>query len=185
MIRMITKKVSGKVFDFYSSWSKREDGMAAVEAALIFPILMTLLLGTFDMGNAILTNQKAIRASQVTADLVTRTPTISMDGIDEAINAGELSFTPFPSDTFGVDIVSIRFDDDAVPEIIWRETRNMSPNPDVLDDVASLAEAGNGVVVVSVQYLFEPLFAGFVVEQIPMQEIAFARGRRSATVNLE
>ena len=179
------KTIAGKLSNFYRGWIAGEDGVAAAEAALIFPILMTLLLGVFDMGNGILSNQKAIRASQVTADLITRNPTVSAADIDEAINAGELAFTPFPSDTFGVDIVSIRFDDDAVPEIIWRETRNMTANPDVLNDVASLAEAGNGVVVVSVKYLFEPLFAGFIVDQIPIQEIAFARGRRSATVNLE
>ncbi len=181
MIKNITKKVS----NFCKGWVGGEDGVAAAEAALIFPILMTLLLGVFDMGNGILSNQKTIRASQVTADLVTRLPSVTTADIDEAINAGQLSLTPFPSDTFGVDIVSIRFDDDALPEIIWRETRNMTPNPDVLTDVAALAEAGNGVVVVSVQYLFEPLFAGFIVDQIPMQEIAFARGRRSATVNRE
>ncbi len=179
------KKIAEKFLDCCKKWFCSQDGAAAVEAALVFPILLTLLLGTFDMGNGILSNQKAIRASQVTADLITRTPTVSDADIDEAIDAGELSFAPFPSDTFGVDIVSIRFDDDAVPEIIWRETRNMTPNPNVLTDVQALADPGNGVVVVAVQYLFEPVFAGFIIDNIPMEEIAFARGRRSATVNKE
>ncbi|MCC7304797.1 MAG: pilus assembly protein [Alphaproteobacteria bacterium] len=166
-------------------WVGAEDAVAAVEAALVFPILMTLLLGTFDMGNAILANQKTIRASQVAGDLITRERTISSAGIDEAVEAGELAFAPLDASSFGVDIVSLRFNDDAEPEIVWRETRNMSPNPDVLDSVASLAEAGNGVVVVTVQYLFEPIFSGFVTGEIPMQEISFTRGRKSAVVNLE
>ncbi len=174
-----------KISQFLTRWLGEEEATAAAEAALIFPVLMTLLLGVFDMGNGILTNQKTIRASQITADLITRNSTVSTTDIDEAIEAGELALEPFSSATFGVDIVSIRFDDDAVAQIIWRETRNMAPNPDVLTDVAALAEANNGVVVVAVRYLFEPVFAGFVVDQIPMEEVAFARGRRSATVNLE
>jgi hypothetical protein len=136
------------------------------------------------MGNGILANQKAIRASQVVADLVTRNMNVSAQEVDEAITAGGLAFQPLDDSSYGIDIVSIRFNDDnADPEIVWRDTRNMSPNPDVLDDVTSLAEAGNGVVVVSVKYLFKPVFAGFVINDIPMQETAFARGRRSAVVN--
>jgi len=172
-----------KIRSLIKKWSANQEGLAAVEAALIFPILMTMLLGTFDMGNAILSNQKTIRASQVAADLVTRTPTIDTAGINEAITAAQLAFEPFSSLSFGVDIVSIRFDDDAAPQIIWRETRNMTADPNVLTRVAPLAEAGNGVVVVIVNYQFEPVFAGFIINAIPMQEIAFARGRRSATVN--
>lgn len=170
---------------FVSRWLGSEDATAAVEAALVFPILLTLLLGTFDMGNGILANQKTIRASQVVADLITRERSVDTNDINEAVEAGRLAFETMSSDTYGVDIVSIRFDDDADPEIVWRETRDMSPVADVLTNVASLAEAGNGVVVVTVEYLFEPIFAGFIVDEMPMQETAFTRGRRSAVVNRE
>ncbi|HBR68484.1 MAG TPA: hypothetical protein DEA55_03815 [Rhodospirillaceae bacterium] len=182
---MTIKALKRKFLTVCTRWSREECGVAAAEAALIFPILMTLLLGTFDMGNGILSNQKTIRASQVTADLITRDQTVTATDLEEAVRAGELALTPFPTGSYGVDIVSISFDNNAVPQIVWRETRNMTPNPDVLNDVAALAEAGSGVVVVSVKYLFEPVFAGFIVDQIPMQEIAFARGRKSAIVNLE
>lgn len=168
---------------FIKKWIRNDDAVAAVESALVFPILLTLLLGTFDMGNAILANQKTIRASQVVGDLVTRTRSIDTAGIDEAITAGQLALAPLDTSSFGVDIVSIRFDDDAQPVIVWRETRGMTPITDVLTRVESLAEAGNGVVVVTVQYIFDPLFSGFVIGEIPMQEIAFTRGRKSAIVN--
>lgn len=174
-----------KIQNYLRNWARDEGGMAAVEAAMIFPVLLILLVGTFDMGNGILANQKTIRASQVVADLVTRNRSITAAEISEAVDAGELALQPFETAEYGVDIVSIRFDEDAQPEIAWRETRNMAASADVLDNVASLAEANGGVVVVTVQYLFEPAFAGFVVNEIQMQETAFARGRRSAVVNLE
>lgn len=166
-------------------WAREEDGLAALEAGIIFPILLTLLLSTFDMGNAILSNQKTIRASQVAADLVTRERVISSADLNEAIEASRLAFEPLNSSSFGIDVVSVRFDEDAHSEIVWRETRNMTADPDILDRVADLAEPDGGVVVVVVQYIFEPIFAGFVVNDIPMQEIAFARGRQSAVVNME
>lgn len=169
----------------WQNWLESEEGMAAVEASMIFPVLLVLLVGTFDMGNGILANQKTIRASQVLADLVTRSSTVSVGDIDEAIEAAELALQPFDTTTFGVDLVSIRFDEDGDPEVVWRETRNMTASASVLNDVLPLAEPNGGVVVAIVEYLFEPAFAGFVVNEIQMQETAFARGRRTAVVNLE
>lgn len=171
----------------FKKWARAEDGVAAMESVFVFPILMVLLLGTFDLGNAILANQKTIRASQVTADLVTRDRSVNSAAITEAITAGELALQPFDTASFGVDIVSIRFDDEAAPQIEWRETRNMPPNSNVLLDVAALAEAGSGVVVVTIQYSYDPVFTGFSIGDfaigiLPMQETAFARGRKSSVV---
>lgn len=166
-------------------WIADESGMAAVESAMIFPVMLVLLLGTFDLGNGILANQKAIRASQVVADLVTRNNTLSNAELNEAIMAGQLALHPFDPSSLGVDVVSIRFDDNGDPEIVWRETRNMPPSPSVLTDVSPLATPNSGVVVSIIQYNFEPAFSGFVVDEIPMQEKAFARGRKTAVVALE
>lgn len=168
---------------FLKSWKEDLSGIAAVEGALIFPILIFLMLATYDMGNGIVANQKLIRASQVTGDLITRERTVSNAELEEAINAGELALVPQNTATYGIDIVSIRFDDDANPVIVWRETRNMPPKADVFDAVESLAEPNGGVVVTTVQYTFEPLFGDSIIGDITMEEIAFTRGRKSAVVN--
>lgn len=161
---------------------KREDGLAAVEAALVFPLLLTLLMGTFDLGNAILANTKTIRAAMVVADLVTRDRNVTTNDLNEAVEAGRLAFQPLDDDSFGVDIVSVRFDEDAQSSIEWRETRNMTAEAGVLDDVDALSAENSGVVVVYVRYLYTPFFGEFITGDISMKEVAFARGRKSAVV---
>lgn len=161
---------------------REEDGMAAVEAAYIFPILLTMLLGVFDLGNGIIANQKTIRASQVTADLITRFSQVDTAMLNEAIQGGQQALVPLNVASYGVDVISIRFDENSNPTIEWRETRNMAPIGDVLTRVAALAEPNEGVLVVAVEYLYQPLFAGFVVDDLQMQEIAFARGRKTSVV---
>lgn len=167
---------------FLKSWRESTEGIAAVESALVFPILMTLMLGTFDMGNGILANQKSIRASQVVGDLVTRERSVDTAMLNEAVEAGELALQPFNTSSYGVDVVSIRFDENSVPEIVWRETRNMTPVADVLLRVDPVSAPNEGVVVVTVQYRFEPVFSGFIVGDIVMQETAYTHGRKSAVV---
>ena len=172
----------------FFQWRDREDGVAAIEAALVFPIMLVLLLGVYDIGNAVLCNQKTIHASQIVADLITRDSQVDDAMIDNAITASQLSLNPANNlDSYGVDIVSIRFDENANAIVEWRETVNMTPNADVLSDVAPLASAHSGVVVVTVNYTYRPVFAGFQMGEfsiglMPMEEVAFARGRRSAVV---
>lgn len=174
-----------KIANLARQWYRGEEALAATEATLVFPILLTLLLGVFDMGNGILANQKTIRASQVVGDIITRSSSVSDIEIQEAIEAGRLALEPLDASSFGIDIVSIRFDEDSNAEIVWRETQGMPASDSVLESVAPLAEANNGVVVVTVKYVFEPVFAGFIVNDIPMTEVAFTRGRKSPVVNKE
>lgn len=165
-------------------WWREEDALAAIESAYIFPIMLVILVGVFDVGNAILANQKTVRASQVVADLIARVNVVSDADINEAIEAGRLAFEPLDSSSFGVDVVSIRFDDETGDgEIVWRETENMSPAADPLASVQALEQAGEGVVMVSVEYDYQPIFAGFVIDAFTMTEVAFSRGRRSPVVS--
>ena len=166
-------------------WLHEEHAVAATEAAMVFPIMCMLLLGVLDIGNGILANQKTIRASQVVADLVARTSVVTSGDVTEAIEAGRLAYEPLPSGSFGVDIVSVRFDEDEQMEIVWRRTENMTPIADVSERMSALASPNEGAVMVAVEYHFEPLFAGFVAHDINMQEVAFSRGRKSAVVNLQ
>lgn len=164
-------------------WTREESGVAAIEAGLLFPVMLTLVLGMVDIGNAILSNQKTISASQIAADLIARKETVSSADINDAVEAARLALEPFSTSSFGIDIVSIEFDeDDAAPSIVWRETRNMTPNATAVESTEALASPGEGVVIVSVVFLYSPIFAGFVVDEIPMMEVAFVRGRKSPVV---
>ncbi len=52
------------------SYFRDERATALVEAALFFPVMFTLLMGIFDIGNGIILNQKTITSSQIAADLL-------------------------------------------------------------------------------------------------------------------
>ncbi len=165
-----------------SRWFNEEHGMAAVEMAMVFPIMLVLFIGVIDVGNAILANQKTIRASQVVADLLARENIVSDVDVSEAIEAGRLALEPLDIASLGIDIISIRFDEDAASEIVWRETVNMTPVADPLSDVSALEDSNEGVMMVAVQYDYEPMFAGFVIDTVEMQEVAFSRGRSTPVI---
>jgi len=167
---------------FLNNWLHNEEGVAVMEAAMLFPVMLVLLMGVFDLGNGITLSAKTITSSQIAADLVSRNRSIDSAELNDLIEGAKLAFEPYGTASFGIDIVSIRFDSDQNPEILWRETRNMPQNDAAVASVVGLAPEGEGMIIVTVQYGYEPMFSKYFTDDIDFSEVAFARGRRSPTV---
>lgn len=167
------------------SLAKRDDGMAATEAAMLFPILFTLCFGIYDLGHGIIVKQKVISASHIAGDLITREAAVSTPEIQDAIEAAKLAIDPYDRTSFGVDIASVHFIDEETPEIIWRHTENAEENKNVLIDSLGLGTDGEGVLVVTVHYEYTPFFYKMFFDKIDMTEVSYLRGRKSAVIQHE
>lgn len=169
----------------FVDWRRREEGIAAMEMVLVFPILFTLLLGVYDLGNGFLVNQKVIASAQIMSDLIARNVSVTDSDLDDVVTAGKLALEPYDSTNMGYDIVSVSFDSDGDPVEEWRRTVNMSENSTAFDSTTALGSTGDGVIIVTVSYPYHPVFGGFVINTINMQETSFARGRRTPVVSKE
>ncbi len=168
-------------------WQKYRDditGVAAVEAALLFPTLIVMLVSMVDIGNGLLSNQKLINAAQSTADLITRESNPTLAQRDEAVLAGTIAMNPYRLDTYQYNVTSFEFDDSGLAEVVWEESNGLSLSSGATQDLNDLGGAGEGVVVVMVRYTYEPFFTGFIFGPIEMQEVAYLRGRQSPVVGL-
>lgn len=164
------------------NWLSNEDGVAVMEAAMLFPVILVLLMGVYDLGSGIALAQKSITSSQIAADLVSRNRTMDATNLDDLIEGAKLAFEPYDTHSFGIDVVSIAFDQNKNPVVLWRETRDMLPNNVAVASVAGLAPEGEGMIIVTVNYAYTPMFSKFFTDDIDFSEVAFARGRRSPTV---
>lgn len=163
-------------------WLRAEDGVAAIEAAMLFPLMVALMAGSFDLGQGIVLSGRTVTASQVVADLISRDKTANLTSVNDDISAAQLVYQPFSLSEFGIDIASVQFDTNKKPVVLWRETRSMSPNTAAIDSLVGVGAAGDGMIVVTVQYTYKPLFTQYFASPVQMSEVAFARGRRSPAV---
>lgn len=166
---------------------REEKAVAAVETAILFPVLISLLMAVYDLGQGVIVNQKTISASQIIADLVTRNEVLDMQLINDIVIAGEMALMPYDNsnNSFGYDIIGVEFDEDEDPVEIWRVSENMAEGENLIDRADGLGLQGEGVIIVSVVYRYTPFFTNFVVSEFNMQEIAVLRGRKSAVVNCD
>ncbi len=163
-------------------WAVEEKATALIESALLFPVLLSLLLASYDLGRGIVVNQKTIAAAQIIGDLITRDRSVTMSSLEDIVVAGELALAPYATGPFGYDIASVQFDSDGDPVVLWRVTKNTTQNNTAVDSTEGLGEAGDGLIVVTANYRYQPYFAGFIVDEINMREVAFLHGRKSSTV---
>lgn len=159
-------------------------GLALIESALILPILLVLLFGLFDLGQAVVIDQKVTAAAYTASDLITRKTVIVQDDLENAVGGAKLVIDPYDRALLGVDIVGIRFDSDEEPVAIWRHTHNMTENPRLPDSAEGLGAEGEGLVAVTVIYTYKPWFSGLITGNIDMEETSYMRGRRSSVVKM-
>lgn len=168
-----------------SAYRREDDGLAALEAALLFPILVVMCFGVVDIGHGIIINQKVTSASHMAADLLARKAAVSDQDIEDAVEAAKLAIDPYDRQPFGIDIASVEFTADDDGEVVWRYTENSTENENAVANSIGLGKKGEGVMVVMVKYEYTPYFYKMFFDNIKMTEFSYLRGRKSGVVRHE
>jgi Flp pilus assembly protein TadG len=160
-----------------------QQGIAAIEFAMFVPLLLTLMLGMVDIGNALLAHKKVVTAAQIAGDLIAREVAVSDTEIDDAYAAAQMAIEPLDTTLFGLDVASVQYvGTSLIPTVQWRETYNTAENTQAATIAAGLGQENEGVLVITARYSFTPLFTRFFLGTKQMQEVAVIRGRRTSFV---
>ncbi len=100
-------------------------GVAAVEFALIAPLLITLYLGTLEISGALQINKKVGRSASSAAELISRleidgtTKKISSADIDAILKIGKATIQPYNFTAPTVTATGIKIDGNGIAKISW------------------------------------------------------------------
>lgn len=169
---------------FINFWIDRR-GLATIESAILLPIMIVILMGMYDIGQAIIINQKVTAASHMAGDLITRKTVIDDNDLDDAYGVAKLIIDPYDRDLLGIDIVGVLYDDDDDPEERWRQTYNMDENIHLPSRASGLGLSGEGLVAVSTTYTYSPYFSSPLIGDLIMEETSYLRGRKNSFVRYE
>ncbi|WP_342359826.1 TadE/TadG family type IV pilus assembly protein [Terrarubrum flagellatum] len=95
------------------------DGVAALEFAIILPLMLTMWLGTFEVGQAIAANRKSVLVSRTLADLTARATTISNSDMANIFAATAAVIYPFSSADLGMRVTSVKRDSAGANKVVW------------------------------------------------------------------
>jgi len=159
-------------------------GTAGVEAALLLPILISMLLGLVELSKYIEASRKAMSAAQTVADLVGQDASHTNATIAETRVAAALIMAPLTTTdgSFNMTIASVGFDANGDPDLLWQDPYVGIATVDA-NRAAGLGDAGESVIMVTLSYTYTSPF-DFLFDQRTLSEAAFARPRIARRVAL-
>lgn len=172
-----------------------ERGVAALEFALMLPILLVMLLGGMDITRYMLYQQKVDRIAFSVTDLVTQSQSVTTAKMNDIALAAKQIMQPFPFGVEGVIIVSSIYKDpnQAFPTIRWQYTGggtlsrgskigNVNGTP-TLPNGLTLNDKDN-VIITETYYRFTPVFNSGYTPPTDIYKVAIYKPRLGALLSL-
>ncbi len=96
-------------------------GVAALEFALVVPLLMAMYFVTMEVSQAIEANKKVSRIADMVADLVTQQQEIHKSELEAIMRIGESTIQPYNRSQPSITVTAIKVTDEATPkvEVVW------------------------------------------------------------------
>ena len=98
---------SGDLLAHLRGFARGEGGMAAVEFALILPIMLTVYLGGVEIGDGVAIDRKVAITTRTVADLASRYTTIKNADMSTILGASSVVIQPYGASPLAVTSISL------------------------------------------------------------------------------
>jgi len=163
-------------------------GIAATEFAVVLPLMLLLLMGTVEIGNAFLVDRKVTRAAQIGADLAAQVEVLTDDDLTDIMNAMGEVLKPFPATASRVVLTSVYHDPEtAATQVDWSVARNTEARAvgSTFQLPGNLAPEGDSVIVAEIEYDLTPLYADAILGELTIVDVAYLRPRRTTRITVD
>lgn len=160
-------------------------GLAAVEFAMILPIMLTLYFGTLETADALTASRRVANVAETAADLVAQETTVSSADLNDVFAASTAILTPFDTAPIKITISSVVASSSNVTTVAWSSAYGGATARTVNSSITlptGLTTANSSIIMAEVTYSYVSPIAHFIVGPITMTETAYLRPRRSLTV---
>jgi Flp pilus assembly protein TadG len=166
-------------------------GVAAIEFALLLPMLIALLIGCLEVTFKIWSTQKAEKLAVTLADVVSQSKAVTFSDLDKLTGAVDKIMDPFPFGNNGRVIITSIYvaEGETDPKVNWQctdlpigtnyaATSKMGSKGQnaVLPDDFEMVEKDN-VIVAEVFYTYHPIAPGLMFEDAPIYRRALFKPR--------
>lgn len=101
------KRIAHSARDLAQRFRRDRRGIAAIEFALVVPLMLVMYLGTIEISAAVSINRKVSRIASTVADLVTQQTEVTKSDLKGIMEIGSALLFPYNSDTPVIRIVAI------------------------------------------------------------------------------
>jgi Flp pilus assembly protein TadG len=161
-------------------------GLAAVEFALILPVMLVVYFGTLETTNALTCARRVTNVAETAADLVAQVPAVSSSDLTDIFAASTAILTPFNTTPVKIVLTSVTANSSNVTTVAWSAAYGSGATARTANSSITLptglTTAGTSVIMAEVTYTYTSPIGTFITGPITMTEKAYLRPRRSVSV---
>lgn len=160
-------------------FGKAKKGLAALEFAIIAPMMIFLLFGSVEMIDVLSVNSRAQNAAASLADVVARDTEVSNAEVAGLWDALEVLMYPNDPANIDVRVTSVRIVSNSSATVVWSEGRGLTRrNPGTSVTLsAAMMNPGTSIIMTETVYRYNsPL--GFIMDgPMEIKHVAYRRSR--------
>jgi Flp pilus assembly protein TadG len=167
-----------------ASLLRNERGSAAVEFAVIVPIMMAMFFGTVEFSAGIAVDRKVTLVARTLSDLTSQSNCVTQTDLDGFTATGKAIMTPYPSTPLLSTITSVYVDDNLDAKVKWSKGSAPKADNTTVSVPAGLKVKDTYLILAEVEYLYQPLGGvNYVMKTgVNLKEQTYTRPRQSAFV---
>jgi Flp pilus assembly protein TadG len=159
---------------------RARSGIAAVEFALILPVMLVLVLGTVEVTNALICKTDVSNTASTAADLIAQESSVDTSDMTDVFAALSALNYPFPAAGLKVVITSVIDDGKGGGKVDWSQANTGSARTtnSPVTVPTGLITTGGSVILAEVTYTYTPPTNWLVNIPISMSNTFYSHPRR-------
>jgi len=183
-MKILYQKITGRFDDILNDHS----GAAAIEFAMVLPLLVILLLGTFELGQAYTVDRRVTLAASSAADLVSQGEQIDDAGLTTIMNLADSILAPYNANALSIDIISVVADAQGNTTVGWSYSKGggqpyaAGSSYPMTGNLANLITPTSSVIIAKANYTYTPVIGKYLLGGVQLKETFYLRPRKSLLV---
>jgi Flp pilus assembly protein TadG len=161
-------------------FAQARQGMAAVEFALIAPMMILLMFGSVELIDALGANRRVQNTAASLADVVARDTEVSDAEVTGLWAAADVLMFPDPTGDLGVRVTSISVESATVARVVWSEGHNgLAPlgAGDTVDLPAAIMTPGSSLIRADTTFVYQAPLDFLFTDDVNMTHTSYRRSR--------
>lgn len=163
---------------------RSKDGLAAVEFALLAPVMLLMFFGTVELSAALDCRARVNNVASTAADLVAQETSVSSSDMANVFAALNSIIYPYSTTPARIVISSLTYNTSTTGKVAWSDAQNATARTvgSSVTVPTGLMSSGGSVILAEITYTYSSPTTQFLTSAITMTNTFYAHPRRSATV---
>jgi Flp pilus assembly protein TadG len=160
-------------------------GLAAVEFAMLLPMLMTLFLGTVEITTGVAIQRKVTLTARALADLSSQYTSITASEMTNILNASSDIIAPYSALNLKSVISELSINAQGQATVVWSQTLNGAALTagQIVNLPSSLAVPNSYLLLGQTSYSYNPTYGYVVTGTLTLSDSVYMRPRQSSSVS--